>query len=107
MKKQWFEKNDQYDQKIALPGQIQSYPRLSLIRLFSSGKTQPGWSAKKFVRNEEEGAFDPKRALKFYEKYNMPFAIVMRSVPLICVDIDGKNDGIKTARALGLPPTLG
>lgn len=83
------------------------WDKLSLIRVWKdTGKTQPGWGVNDFMENYVQNAFDPERALRFYSRYGMPFAFVMRSLPLICVDIDGKNGGIPTSRVLNLPPTL-
>ena len=104
--KQWFEDNDQYFLSKALPNEIE-YNRLSLIRVYpSTGKTQPGWGAAEFMKNYLGNAFDPQRALRHFEKYGSPFGIVMRSVPYIVVDIDGKNGGIPTSKVLDLPETL-
>jgi len=102
---QWFEDNEQYTVETPIPEEFQ-YGRLSLVRVYPNGKTQPGWGAKDFVTNQEKGLFEKEKALEFYEKYRQPFAFVMRSVPLLCVDIDGKNDGIVTARVMNLPRTL-
>ena len=101
----WFEE-DVYEDATALPEVFNTYPELSLVRVYDNGKTQPGWGRAEFEDTRETGAFEPSRALRFYEKYGDPFAVVMRSVPFICVDIDGKNGGIQTAQALELPPTL-
>ncbi|QNN98050.1 DNA primase/polymerase [Microbacterium phage Fede] len=103
---QWFEDKEQYYINKALPVEIE-YDKLSLVRLYPSiGKTQPGWNAIEFMENYLLNAFNPERAVRFFEKYSSPFGIVMRSVPYICVDIDGKNGGIETARVLQLPETL-
>lgn len=102
---QWFEDNTQYMNDIPVPLQFH-IETLSLIRVYPNGKTQPGWGAKEFVDSLIRNAFAPARAIKFYLKYKQPFAFVMRSLPVICVDIDGKNGGIKTAQILKLAPTL-
>lgn len=102
----WFEKHEQYQCSDALPPALIDQSRLSLIRVYDSGKTQPGWGAREFVANHTRGHFRPTRALKFFTKHGEPFGIVMRSIPLICVDIDGKNGGHETARVLNLPVTL-
>jgi len=105
MKKHWFEPIEQYQDAAAIPRQL-TYDKLSLIRVYQSGKTQPGWGGESFVDNYVKNAFDPQRAVKFFDRYSMPFGIVMRSLPFICVDIDGKNGGVETARTLNLPPTF-
>ncbi|QCG78289.1 DNA primase/polymerase [Microbacterium phage AloeVera] len=103
---QWFENHDQYYLQKAVPNEIE-YDKLSLIRVYpNSGKTQPGWGALEFMENYLQNAFSPERAIKFFEKYSSPFGIVMRSVPYVVIDIDGKNGGIPTSRVLNLPETL-
>ena len=103
---QWFEDNKQYTDNRAVPLQF-DYGRLSLVKVYPNGKTQPGWGAKDFVDNYAQAKFRPERVQEAYERRQQPFAFVMRSVPLICVDIDGKNGGIRTAEVLGLSqPTL-
>ena len=78
--KQWFEDNDQYFLSKALPNEIE-YNKLSLIRVYpSTGKTQPGWGAAEFMKNYQDNAFDPQRALRHFEKYGSPFGIVMLGV---------------------------
>jgi hypothetical protein len=64
MNMQWFEENSQYTEKRAVPAQI-TYDKLSLVRVYPNGKTQPGWGAKDFIDNYAKNAFDPERALKF------------------------------------------
>ncbi|QNL30304.1 DNA primase/polymerase [Microbacterium phage Mazun] len=106
LNKQWFEDDSQYYLARAVPAEIE-YDKLSLIRVYpTSGKTQPGWGATDFMDNYLQNAFNPERAIRFFEKYSAPFGIVMRSVPYIVVDIDGKNGGIPTSRVLNLPETL-
>jgi hypothetical protein len=99
---QWFERLGQYVDQSPVPKEFLAHPKLSLIRLHGK-KTQQGWNSKEFMKNQELGAFEPTRAIRFFEKYSQPFAFVMRSVPFIVVDIDGKNGGIETANALHLP----
>ena len=41
-----------------------------------------------------------------YDRDKWAFAIVMRSLRVVCLDIDGKNGGYDSAKALLLPPTL-
>jgi len=50
--------------------------------------------------------FKPERSLNRYYDQGLPFGIVMRSIPYLCCDIDGKNGGIQTSRILALPRTL-
>ena len=103
---QWFEDSEQYTEEYGLPAQILEMTP-PLVRVYPGGATQPGWGAKEFEENFYKGRFDVGRSLPAFDKYRQPFGLVMRGVPLICVDIDGKNDGINTARVLHLPKTLG
>ena len=41
-----------------------------------------------------------------FDKKQVPAALIMRSVSLVCIDIDGKNGGIESAAALNLPHTM-
>lgn len=102
---QWFENPAQYVNDTPLPAQMMPY-NPALVRVYAEGRTEPGWGAEKFSDNHAKGVFGPARALRFYEKFGQPFAIIMRAMPLICVDIDGKNGGVETAQVLQLPPSL-
>ena len=79
---------------------------IATVEVFASGKTQPGWglAAKKgpaFMENYLNDKFAPQPAS------SPNFAYVMRSMQLVCIDIDGKNDGFEGVKMLGmLPPTL-
>jgi hypothetical protein len=60
-----------------------------------------------FMPRYQRGEFNARRVLYGYEQDRWTFAIVMRSVRLVCIDIDGKNGGLEHAKRLGmLPPTL-
>lgn len=50
--------------------------------------------------------FNSRRAEVIYARHDTPFALVMRSVSMICIDIDGKNGGLESAAGMVLPPTL-
>ena len=69
------------------------------------GRTTSGWGRDEFMTNYKAGKFSYDRQMKIIEnkKYD-GYAIVMRSLPLICIDIDGKNGGLEGVRALGLLP---
>lgn len=109
-------RTDDYDVDGHLPMSIQKEagPKgVALVRAFDDGRTTGGWgtdpSAKAgvFGENYAKNVFAQRKALHGYEKNGWPFAIVMRSVSLACVDIDGKNGGLIHAKKLGaLPPTL-
>jgi hypothetical protein len=76
------------------------------VQVYDNDKTAPGWGEKMFMPKYNKRAFSVRRAQAVYERYQAPFALVMRSVSMVCIDIDGKNDGISSARGLVLPPTL-
>lgn len=104
--RQWFELKGQYENPYPLPQELAECANLSLVRVYPSKKTQPGWGALEFVKNQMMGYFAPKRALRFWDRNHLPFGIVMRSIPYVVIDIDGKNGGIEMAQVLELPPTL-
>jgi len=68
--------------------------------------TQSGWGSRAFMRNYESGRFKPDAILKAYLQYGRPFGFIMRTLPYLCVDIDGKNGGIQASSILRLTPTL-
>lgn len=88
------------------------------VEVFGDGKTQPGWGlygkpdedgnpTPGFMERVKRGEFNFRTAAWRYTKHQKPFAYVMRSVPLVCIDIDGKNGGFSSVAQLGeLPPTL-
>lgn len=85
-----------------------------LVRAWDDGRTDPGWGIRPnrdgvgFLQlYEDKNDLRRKRALDSQTKFGRPFAFVMRSVQMICIDIDGKNGGLSGAKDLGpLPPTL-
>lgn len=84
------------------------------MKAYRSGETQKGWglnppkdSTEGFMPRYNRGEFLPRRAIHRFEHDNEPFAIVMRSLAVVAVDIDGKNGGLEFVKELGLlPPTL-
>ena len=88
------------------------------VSVNDNGTTQPGWGllGKKhdddtrgegFMPRYMRGEFDHRKTRWQYMNKGRPFAFIMRSLPIIAVDIDGKNDGFDGVKALGLlPPTL-
>lgn len=73
---------------------------LAVVKVYGE-KTQPGWGTDKFMRNYVRNFFAPEKIMD-----GQPYALVMRSLRLLAVDIDGKNNGYKEAAKLNLPPTL-
>lgn len=111
-------RTDQYAWDKPLPQAFVDYagPKgVALVKAWPDGRTQQGWGligpkndeANGFAKRYPRGEFNDRRVLYGYEKGRWNFAIVMRSVQLVCIDIDGKNGGLEHAKKLGmLPPTL-
>ena len=88
---------------------------LALVKAWPDGRTDQGWGLQGpktdpengFMPRYMKGEFNARRALYGYERDKWAFAIIMRSVLLLCIDIDGKNGGLEHAKRLGqLPVTL-
>jgi hypothetical protein len=84
----------------------------ALVRVWPDGRTDTGWgltstSGPGFMEKYMRGEFDERRILYGYRRGRWAYAYVMRSVLLVCIDIDGKNGGLDHAKRLGvLPPTM-
>jgi hypothetical protein len=116
--KPWWQSDD-YTMNLTLPGvwfdQLAGPHGVMVVQAFDDGRTEPGWSLQS---SKEDGPtfFDryneltPKRQAKTFARYTdmgKPFAYVMRSMALLCIDIDGKNGGFEGVKDLGLlPPTV-
>lgn len=106
--------SDAFTDDTPLPDQlIQLAPHgPALVSVFNSGATQGGWGLRDtgsgvFMENFQAGKFRPRTKILALEKHETPFALVMRSVNAVCIDIDGKNGGLENVGQLGyLPPTL-
>ena len=96
--------------KTALPpGSLSDYAGPlgpALVQVFDQEKTQSGWGEAAFIGNYRSRQFDYRRAAARFERTDVPFAIVMRSLRMVVIDIDGKNGGFDSAAGLMLPPTL-
>ncbi len=89
---------------------------IALVRAFPDGRTDNGWGLRPgknapanqmFMPKYLRGDFDSRKVLFGYDRDKWSFAIVMRSLRLVCIDIDGKNGGLEHAKKLGpLPYTL-
>ena len=88
---------------------------LALVKAWPDGRTDQGWGLQGpkgdptngFMPRYTRGEFNDRRVLYGYNRGKWTFAFVMRSVRLVCIDIDGKNGGIQHAKRLGaLPPTM-
>ena len=79
----------------------------ALTRVWPNGKTDPGWGEDEFVRRYKLGYMLFRPIIQGYDIGRWAFAFVMRSMRLVCIDIDGKNGGLTEALKLGmLPKTL-
>lgn len=114
--KPWWQ-SDSYDGDTALPLLNADWlgPKgVALVKAWPSGLTDPGWgllppkgSNEGFMPRYLRGEFNERRVLHGYHKGLWAFAFIMRSMRLVCIDIDGKNGGLEHAKELGmLPPTL-
>lgn len=115
--KPWW-RTEFYDIDTGVPAQfdnIESGPKgIALVKAWPNGTTDKGWGlmppkgeTEGFMPRYMRGEFSERRVLHGYTKGLWTFAFVMRSVRLVCIDIDGKNGGIQHAKKLGvLPPTM-
>lgn len=108
--------SDTYDHDYAVPVQFEAEAGLegpALVRVWNDGKTDMGWGLTDkqgrptFIPLYKRKRFHTKPILVGYDLNKWAFAFVMRSMRVVCIDIDGKNGGIEHAASLGmLPPTL-
>lgn len=111
-------RTDIYTNGTPVPEDLESYAGpngVALVKTWPDGRTQQGWGlqpSKKnpdahFIKCYADGEFNARRVLYGFAHDRWNFAIVMRSVNLLAIDIDGKNGGFDHAKNLGLlPPTL-
>lgn len=79
---------------------------LALVQAYENGSTSPGWGREAFMLNYLSDKFRMLKQLKIAALRENPFALVMRSAKLVCIDIDGKNGGFDHVSELGyLAPT--
>lgn len=78
---------------------------IAVVRAYSNGKTDPGWGGEKFMQNYTTRMFKTYRAVTNMDvNKRPPFAFIMRSMRLVCIDIDGKNGGLEHVGRLGMLP---
>jgi hypothetical protein len=112
----WWMSDEQYTGATPVPQEIKSFagPRgIALVRAWPDGRTDRGWGLKPtekspgFMKSYMAGKFRSDVVEFGFDSGRWNFAIVMRSVRLVCIDIDGKNGGKVGANKLGmLPRTL-
>ena len=113
--KHWW-RTDLYTDDTHIPAELvrSSGPHgVAVVRAWNDGRTDSGWGLRPtdkkpgFMALYTADKFHGKRCLPTYEKGHHNFAFVMRSLSLVCIDIDGKNEGFIGANRLGsLPETL-
>jgi len=79
---------------------------VALVRTWPDGTTDPGWGMPAFMQKYDTGRFARTREaiLKGYQDEKWAFAFVMRSMRVVCIDIDGKNGGFTGVGKLGMLP---
>lgn len=99
----WYEDISQYTESATPWAELEEHsgPNGTAVVNVYGEKTQPGWGIQTFAKNYSREFFKSGHI-----KDGEPFAFVMRSLRLLCVDIDGKNNGYKAAAKLNLPRTL-
>jgi hypothetical protein len=106
----WWQTPEQYSVSSLLPeiglGPWQGPLGPAYVQVYDDGSTAPGWGGKTFIDKYRRRGFHERRAIAVYDRHQTPFALVMRSLSMVCLDIDGKNGGIESAAALNLPVTL-
>ena len=110
----WWE-TEKFTDREPIPPEFDKYAGpsgIAAVRAWPDGKTDPGWGMAPgkngaFMENYTIGRFDARVAEMGWRSGRWDFAFVMRSLDLICIDIDGKNGGLENAGKLGqLPRTL-
>lgn len=111
-------RTDHYEVEAGVPHQFDydwCGPKgLALVRAWPSGVTDRGWGlnppkgeTEGFMPRYMRGEFNERRVVYGHDRGHWAFAYIMRSVRLVCIDIDGKNGGLTHAKELGpLPPTM-
>ena len=103
---QWW-MNDTYDNAWAVPSELVAYsgPKgVAVVRAWQDGRTSKGWGETSFMNLYMKGRFNGRPLLPGYEQGRWALAYVMRSMRLVCIDIDGKNGGFDGVKKLGMMP---
>ena len=108
MPQPWW-RTDEYDIDTEIPAGISDNagPKgVALVRVWPDGTTDPGWGMPAFMQKYRTGRFmrTLDAIIKGYLQEKWAFAFVMRSVRIVCIDIDGKNGGFVGAGMLGMLP---
>jgi len=103
---QWW-MNETYDKDVAVPSELVKFsgPKgVAIVRAWQDGKTSKGWGEPTFMDLYMKGRFSGRPVIPGYEQGRWALAYVMRSMRLVCVDIDGKNGGFDGVKQLGMLP---
>ena len=105
-------RTDTYDEDTAVPAAAYSSSAgpagaSRLVRAWKDGTTDPGWGlwrqdegaeSQGFMWKYKHAVFRTSPIVHGYSNGRWNFAFVMRSVRLVCIDIDGKNGGLEHAK---------
>ena len=114
----WWE-TDEYGTDLSIPPEFKNSagPKgVATVKVYPNGATSSGWGLD--PKKDERGKIiDPGFMVNYkrnhmshritdfqFDKDGKPFAFVMRSMPIVCIDIDGKNGGLEHVSRLGLLP---
>ena len=104
---------DEYLSATPIPAEFEQYAGphgIALVKAWQDGRTSRGWGLKPtekspgFMKSYESNTFRSDIVTFGYESGRWSFAFVMRSLRMVCIDIDGKNGGLVEARKLGMLP---
>lgn len=99
--------SETYDNDWAVPSELVKYsgPKgVAIVRAWQDGKTSKGWGETTFMDLYMKGRFSSRPVIPGYEQGRWALAYVMRSMRLVCIDIDGKNGGFDGVKQLGMLP---
>ena len=104
---------DEYLSTTPIPAEFEQHAGphgIALVKAWQDGRTSRGWGLKPtekspgFMKSYESNTFRSDIVTFGYESGRWSFAFVMRSLRMVCIDIDGKNGGLVEARKLGMLP---
>jgi len=99
--------SETYNNDWAVPSELVKYsgPKgVAIVRAWQDGKTSKGWGETTFMDLYMKGRFGGRPVIPGYEQGRWALAYVMRSMRLVCIDIDGKNGGFDGVKQLGMLP---
>jgi hypothetical protein len=108
MPQPWW-RTDEYTFDVAVPKEIEDNagPKgIAVTRVWPDGTTDPGWGMPSFMEKYSRGKYTRSLLpiLQGYGQEKWAFAFIMRSMRLVCIDIDGKNGGFTGIGKLGMLP---